>query len=121
VTGGMVEQRPAPLEAEEETTSVVCRVLEVEPVKGDKLIALASVELVIAGVALTLHGLQVRRGRQAGAEATAVTLPRYRTQAGEWRSAITLPDELRRPIADAVLAACLEAGLVRERFPAAVP
>lgn len=83
-----------------------------------KLIALAAVELVIDGVALTLHGLQVQRGRQAGAEATAVSLPRYRTPSGDGRSAITLPDELKRPIADAVLAACLEAGLVRERFPA---
>lgn len=95
--------------------------LDVQPVKGDRLIALASVELVIDGVALALHGLQVQRGQQAGTEATAVTLPRYRSAAGDWRSAVTLPDELRRPIADAVLAACLELGLVRERFPAAVP
>ena len=117
----MGRERPAPLAPEDETTSVVCRVLEVQPVRGDRLIGLASVELVIAGVALTLHGLQVQRGQQGGAEATAVTLPRYRPAGGDWRSAIPLPDELRRPIADAVLAACLELGLVRERFPAAVP
>lgn len=63
--------------------------------RGDKLIALASVELVIAGVSLTLHGLQVQRGQQAGAEATAVTLPRYRSAAGDWRSAVTLPDDTK--------------------------
>lgn len=117
----MGSERPAPLESEDETTSVVCRVLDVQPVRGDKLIALASVELVIDGVALALHGLQVQRGQQGGAEATAVTLPRYRTSSGDWRSAVTLPDELKRPIADAVLAACRELGLVRERFPAAAP
>lgn len=121
MTGCVGEERTDLLESAEETTSVVCRVLDVRAVRGDKLIALASVELVIAGVSLTLHGLQVQRGSQAGAEATAVTLPRYRMAGGDWRSAITLPEELKRPIADAVLAACLELGLVRERFPAAAP
>lgn len=100
-----------------ETTSVTCRVLSIEPVRGSKLIAMASVELLIDGVLLTLHGLQIQRGSQAGTEATAVTLPRYRTHTGEWRSAIVLPEELKVPIADAVLAACLELGLVKERFP----
>lgn len=100
----------------EETTSVLCRVVDIQPIRGDKLIALASVEIEIAGVCLTLHGVQLQRGQQGGAEATAVTLPRYRTASGDWRSAITLPEELRRPIADAVLAACLELGVVRERF-----
>lgn len=96
-----------------ESLDVLVNVLALRPLSGTKadVMALADVEIVLDGVAIILHGVQLRASGQ-GAE---VSLPRYRTPAGEWKAAITLPEELRAPIADVVIAAALEAGIVRER------
>lgn len=98
-----------------DTAAVTCRVLEVQPQQLGKLIALAAVEIVIDGIPLVIHGVQVARTRAGEREATLVTLPNYRGADGRWKAAITLPDELREPIADVVLAQCLDMGLLREQ------
>ncbi len=46
---------------------------------------------------------------------TEVALPRYRAPVGGWKAAITLPDEVGGPMGDAVLAAEIGAGILRER------
>ena len=77
------------------------------------MLALADIEIVIDGVALAIHGIQVR----ADANGTEVALPRYRAPNGEWKTAVTLPEELKGPMGDAVLAAGIEAGVLAERKP----
>ena len=74
-----------------DTTTVHVRVLAVTPVAGKgKLLALASAEIAVAGVAFTLHGIQVIRTKDpaTGTEATGVDVPRYRAPGGTWRQAI---------------------------------
>ena len=76
-----------------------------------KLHALADVLLTIDGVEIVIHGVQVR----ADAENSEVLLPRYRSSNGDWRSAITLPEEIKEPLGDAVLAAGIELGVLKGR------
>jgi hypothetical protein len=66
-------------------------------------------------VCFVLHGLQVLRLRhpETGEEATGVDLPRYRAPDGAWQRALELPDELQRPIGDAILERCCELGITR--------
>ena len=95
-----------------DTTTAVITVLSFIPLaNAGKLLALADVELVLDDVPLIIHGVQVR----ADGDGTKIALPRYRSPSGEWISAITLPDEVREPMGDAVIAAGIEAGLLKER------
>ena len=95
-----------------DTSSVTIRVFAINPiVGGGRLLALADAEIHIDGVVFAIHGLQVF----ADAGKTEIRLPKYRAPNGEWLAAITLPPELREPLADAVMAAGIEAGILRER------
>jgi hypothetical protein len=107
------------MQAPNDVARVEVTVLRVQPVGKGRLLALASVELSIDGVALTLHGLQVLQLRHPGTgePATGVDLPRYRTPDGRWQPALELPEELHAPIGKAVLACCCELGITR-REPA---
>lgn len=99
-----------------ETTTVHVRVLAVTPVAGKgKLLALASAEIVVAGVAFTLHGIQVRQMKDldTNAEGTGVDVPRYRVPDGTWLQAVELPPELHKPLAHAILDECCELGITR--------
>jgi stage V sporulation protein G len=95
--------------------AVEVAVIRVEPVGRGRLLALASVELVIGGVRCRLHGLQVLRLRQPDPDGNAIEVepPCYRAPDGTWRLAVELPEALHAPIADAVLGRCCELGLVR--------
>jgi hypothetical protein len=88
-------------------------VLSVTPIRAGRLFALASVEIAIGGVAIELHGIRVRR---LGTEGTGIELPQYRDAAGLTRPVVTLPPEVYRPLADAVLDALVERGLAERRF-----
>lgn len=94
---------------------VTVTVLDMQPVNRGRLLALATVEVEIEGVAFVINGVQLTR-ITSPTEGTAVDLPRYRDAAGEWRQAITLPDELRGPIGDAVLEKSLELGITKPAF-----
>lgn len=94
-----------------ETALVTARVLDLSPCHHSDLLALADVEIVVAGVAFVLHGVQLR----ADTRRTQVTLPRYRATDGEWRAAVTLPEELRGPVGDVVIAAGLDAGILKDK------
>lgn len=94
---------------------VTISVLNITPTTANRVMALADVEVVIEGIALVVHGVQLR----ADSSGTEVTLPRYRAPDGSWRTAITLPEEVRGPMGDAVIAAGLEAGLLRKKAAAA--
>ena len=97
---------------EPSTTTVQITVLNLAPMRGrGNLLALADVEVLIDGVSIILHGVQVC----ATSERTEVRLPRYRAPDGTWMAAITLPDEVKGPMGDAVMAAGIEAGVLREK------
>jgi hypothetical protein len=59
--------------------------------RAGNLLALATVEVDLDGVALTLHGVQVLRLPTGRLQCRA---PHYRAQIGAWVPAVTLPDEL---------------------------
>jgi len=101
-----------------ETGLVRITVLSVTPMRAGKLFALASVEVDIDGIQIAIHGIRALRVDTTG---TRIELPKFRDASGVLRSAITLPDEVRGPIGDAVLAALIERGLAKRRFARPMP
>ena len=102
---------------EQSTTTVQITVLHLVPTQGrGNLLALADVEVLLDGVSIILHGVQVC----ATSERTEVRLPKYRGADGNWVAAITLPDEVKGPMGDAVMAAGIEAGVLREKVAGSV-
>lgn len=97
------------------TSLITATVLDVTPIGKGRILALASVELMVDGIAFTLHGVQVVRLKHPGTghEATGVDLPRYRGPDDAWRQAAELPEELRKPLGDAVFERCCELGITR--------
>ena len=95
-----------------ETAAVTISVLGIHPIAAaGRLHGLADVALVIDGVEVVIHGVQIL----ADAGKTEIRLPKYRAPNGEWMAAISLPPETRGAVGDVVIAAALEAGLLRER------
>jgi hypothetical protein len=89
-------------------------VLSVTPARTGRLFALVAVDIDIDGVRIEVHGIRaVRVDDPAGAR---IELPTFRDAAGVLRPAIVLPEEVRNPIADAVLDALIERGLAKRRF-----
>lgn len=86
---------------EDETETATFSVVGVERVLGrGDLIAMAIVSLVIAGVEMTLQGLQVRAN---GPDRVDVSLPTFKsTRDGTQKAAIVLPPELFDAIGMAV-------------------
>ncbi|CUW39905.1 protein of unknown function [Magnetospirillum sp. XM-1] len=65
--------------------------------------------VVFDGIEMIIQGVKVR----ADDKSTEVSLPTYRAPDGSWRAAIILPDEIKDAISDTVIAAGLEAGILR--------
>ena len=102
---------------EQSTTTVQITVLNLAPMCGrGNLLALADVEVLIDGVSIILHGVQVC----ATSERTEVRLPKYRGADGTWMTAITLPDEVKGPMGQAVVAVGVEAGVLRKKVAGSV-
>ena len=111
-----MEGRPTP---EAESSLVSIRVLSVTPVRAGKLFALASVEVDIDGIQITIDG--IRALHVAAPVGTRIELPKYRGLNGQWQTAIALPEEIREPIGDAVLDELIERGLAKRRFAVPIP
>ena len=90
-------------------------VLSITPVRAGKLFAFASVEIDIDGVRIEIHGIRAMRVAPIG---TKIELPMFRDATGVSRTALTLPEEVRGPIGDAVLDELIERGLAVRRGPA---
>jgi len=95
------------------TMSIAVSVTNARAVQSKSLFALVDVEIQIAGVTFGIRGVQARRHLDG---ATSVNLPTVRDLDGVWRPAICLPDEVRAPLADAVLVFLVEEGLARHKF-----
>jgi stage V sporulation protein G len=97
------------------SSTVSITVLSVTPVRAGKLFALASVEINIDGVLIEIHGVRASRTPTG---ATRVELPTFRDAKGQPRAAIVLPEEIYRPIGNAVLDTLLEQGIAKRRLVA---
>ena len=94
-----------------ETAPVTIHVLNLHPCQHSDLLALADVEIMVAGISFVLHGVQLRADKHK----TMVTLPCYRDSTGDWSAAVTLPDELCGPVGDVMIAAGFETGLLKNK------
>jgi DNA-binding cell septation regulator SpoVG len=107
-----------------DTASVAVTILSLERSERGRLLALASVEIEIAGVAFVVHGVRVIR---TGPRSRGIAAPCYRVADGRLADAVTLPPELaiavldqyeaivapaRQPIASAGAAAAYSASQV---------
>jgi stage V sporulation protein G len=101
------------VDIEADTMLVTFRVSNARPAQARQLFALVDVEVLIGGVTFDIIGIQARR--EPG-DRTSVRLPTFKDADGIWRPAIRLPDEVRGPLADAVLAFLMEEGLAKRRF-----
>lgn len=90
--------------------TVTLTMLSVSPVWTDKPLALASVEIDIDGVLIEVHGILAAHVRPAGVQ---IELPMYQDGAGMFRPAVTLPDEVRRCIGDALVEALNQRGVAK--------
>ena len=95
------------------SSTVSITIISVTPVRAGKLFALAAAEINIDGVLIEIHGIRATR---TATGATRVELPTFRDATGQSRAAIVLPDEIYRPIGDAVLEVLIERGLAKQRF-----
>ena len=100
------------------TTQVSITVLSVTPMRAGKLFALAAVAIDIDGVLIEIHGI---RAVHVPPAATRIELPTFRDAAGRSRAAIILPEEVRRPIGDAVLEELVERSLAVRRPALSAP
>jgi hypothetical protein len=82
------------------TVPVTVTVLQIDRISAGKLLALASVEIEIAGVSLEMRGLRVIRTAPGR---VGVEPPCYRGATGAAVPAVILPEELSAAIANAVL------------------
>ena len=95
-----------------ETESVQITVAAVRPVAGRSIFAFIDVELVIAGVSLTIHGIQARHVAPHG---TSIHLPTYRAEGNAPRIAVTLPPELVATLGDLILEDLVARGIAKPR------
>jgi stage V sporulation protein G len=97
----------------DDTTQVTFTVSNARPVTSKTIFALVDVEVQIAGIVFGVMGVQARCEADGR---TSIRLPTFKDSGGTWRPAIGLPDEVRVPLAEAVLAFLVEEGLAKHRF-----
>jgi hypothetical protein len=76
--------------------------VEVEPVCRDGVLALATVEIEISGVSITLQGIRLRRALDGR---MMVELPMFEQPSGARFPCVGLHDDLARGVVDEVAAA----------------
>lgn len=93
--------------SEEAVTAVRCECTRIRaPEKHSRILALADVVIEIAGLVVEINSVRVERE----ANGVSVRLPVDHDR----RALIVVADEIKKAMADVVLAAGLEAGLLRE-------
>lgn len=104
----------------DDTTPVRFTVIGLELVTdAGRLVALAIIEIEIAGVSLTLQGVQVRRNAAGG---LSVVAPQFRhPRTGRWVPGVLLPEELASAMAGEVMDAWAAAEAAGSVPPAGRP
>ena len=91
----------------EQTEQVTFTIANLRAVAARDLFALLDVEVRVAGLSFWIMGVQGRRARNGGA---LIQLPTYRDTDGRARPAVVMPEELRKPLVDAVMEFLAEEG-----------
>jgi hypothetical protein len=81
------------------------------PSTARALYALVDVEVQVAGLSFVIVGVQVRRGSGG----LSARLPTHRDVNGAWRPVVEMPEELLRPLGNAVLEFLAEEGPAERR------
>ena len=89
---------------------VRCTLLRIRPIQSRKLLALVAVEVDFEGVAIEIEGIRVERE----SDGVSVRMPVDR----DGVPLITIPEEVKIPLADIVLEAAQELGVVKNRIVA---
>ena len=87
---------------------VTFTVANCQALQTKSVFAFVDVEIVVAGVAFWIKGVQARHLSGGG---TSIHLPTYRTPAGTWRPAVELPAELIEALSQAVLDHLVDQGV----------
>jgi hypothetical protein len=94
---------------EAETERVTFTIANLRTVNSKSLYALVDVKVQVAGLSFGIIGVQIRRGSSG----LSVRLPTHRDVNGAWRPVVEMPEELLRPLANAVLEFLAEEGLAK--------
>ena len=65
----------------------------------------------VASLSFVILGVQIRRG----SDGLLVHLPTHRDLHGAWKPVVTMPEELRGPLSNAVMEFLVDEGLARRR------
>ena len=96
---------------EAETERVTFTIANLRVINSKSLYALVDVEVQVAGLSFVIVGVQVRRGSGG----LSARLPTHRDVNGAWRPVVEMPEELLRPLSNAVLEFLTEEGLAERK------
>ena len=96
---------------EDETERVTFTIANPRTVNSKSLYALVDVEVQVAGLSFAIVGVQIRHGRGG----LSVRLPTHRDVNGAWRPVVEMPEELLRPLGNAVMEFLAEEGLAKRK------
>jgi hypothetical protein len=82
-----------------DTERVTFTIANLRSINSKRLYALVDVEIRVAGLSFRIIGVQVQRVGGA----LSVHLPTLRDVNGAWKPVVEMPEELRRPLSDAVM------------------
>ena len=97
---------------EAETERVSFTIANLRLLSTKRIFALVDVEVRVADLSFWIMGIQGRRTLDGSA---VVQLPTYRDVNGLAKPAVVMPEELRKPLTDAVLEFLAEEGAIRRR------
>ena len=100
-----------PMDDEDETERVTFTIANPRTVNSKSLYALVDVEVQVAGLSFGIVGVQVRRSSGG----LSVSLPTLRDVNGSWRPVVEMPEELLRPLGNAVMEFLAEEGLAERK------
>ena len=96
---------------EAETERVTFTIANPRIVNSKSLYALVDVEVQVARLSFVIVGVQVRRGSSG----LSAHLPTHRDVNGAWRPVVEMPEELLRPLVNAVMEFLAEEGLAKRK------
>lgn len=95
-----------------DTATITCTVSNARPCPGKSIFAMVDVQIEVGGVSFSIQGVQARRLPTGG---TSIHLPTFKDASGLPTAAIVLPDQLKQPLCDAVLAFLVDEQLAKPR------
>lgn len=99
--------------ARDEAVVVTCTLRDLQPVHHPRILAEATVEIAIDGVAIEIAGVQlVYTVKHRKEQKATLRFPHYKAADGSWQPVVSLPHETLTPIWELILASCVEAGVL---------